>query len=80
MVQVETHGQGGEALHVGAVDELLTTDYVGLEEEETSAPTGNDESNHQLSPCQRDLWLCCLQVYSCSIIHTVRDSDADLVL
>lgn len=43
LVQVETHGQGGEALHVGAVDELLATNDVGLEEEETSAPTGNDE-------------------------------------
>lgn len=43
LVQVKTHGQGGEALHVGAVDELLATDHVGLEEKETSAPTGNDE-------------------------------------
>lgn len=43
LVQVETHGQGGEALHVGAVDELLATNDVGLEEEETSAPTCNDD-------------------------------------
>lgn len=32
-VQVETHSQGGEALHVGAVDELLATHNVGLQVE-----------------------------------------------
>lgn len=42
LVQVETHSQGGEALHVGAVDELLATYDVGLEETETSGTTGND--------------------------------------
>lgn len=48
LVQVETHSQGGEALHVRAVDELLPTDDMGLEEEkETSATSINDgEYNH----------------------------------
>lgn len=32
VVQVETHRQGGQTLHVGAVDELLPTDDVRLEE------------------------------------------------
>lgn len=33
LVQVETHGQGGQALHVGAVDQLLTANHVRLQEE-----------------------------------------------
>lgn len=39
LVQVKAHGQGGEALHVGAVDELLPTHNMGLE--------GGEESKHQ---------------------------------
>jgi len=34
LVQVEPHGQRGQALHVGAVDQLLATHHVGLEGEE----------------------------------------------
>lgn len=33
LVQVETHGQGGQALHVRAVDQLLTANHVRLQEE-----------------------------------------------
>lgn len=33
LVQVETHCQGGKALHVGTVDELFPTHNVGLEVE-----------------------------------------------
>lgn len=35
LVQVEPHGQGGEALHVGAVDQLLPTDHVRLRGQNT---------------------------------------------
>lgn len=31
LVQVETDSKGGQALHVGAVDELLAANYVRLE-------------------------------------------------
>lgn len=31
LVQVETDSKGGQALHVGAVDELLPANYVRLE-------------------------------------------------
>lgn len=33
---MEAHGQGGQALHVGAVDQLLATDHMRLEEKEAS--------------------------------------------
>lgn len=42
VVQVETHSKGGEALHVGAVDELLPAYNVRLqigEERTTSVMT-----------------------------------------
>lgn len=38
LVQVEAHGQGGQALHVGAVDQLLPTDHMRLEAEEQQEP------------------------------------------
>lgn len=41
---MKAHGQGGQALHVGTVDQLLATDDVGLKAKETSrlaAPQGD---------------------------------------
>lgn len=39
LVQVEPHGQGGQALHVGAVHQLLAAHHVGLEVEEKTGKT-----------------------------------------
>ena len=46
MVQVETHGQGGQALHVGAVDQLLPADNVGLEGDDKATSATGDMVNN----------------------------------